>query len=57
LGKRKDITAACLLLLDGRKEEAQNYVGGLLVQIMAGKKAAGCGRGAEEENSWLLQLA
>jgi hypothetical protein len=29
-------------------------VGGLLVQIMAGKKAAGCGRGAEEENSWLL---
>jgi hypothetical protein len=45
------------LLLDGRKEEAQNYVGGLLVQIMAGKKAAGCGRGVEEENSWLLQPA
>jgi hypothetical protein len=38
LGKRKEITAACLLLLDGRKEETQNYVGGLLVQIMAGKR-------------------
>jgi hypothetical protein len=57
LGKRKDIAAARFLLLDGRKEEAQNYVGGLPVQVTAGKKAAGCGRGAEEENSWLLQLA
>jgi hypothetical protein len=26
------------LLLDGRKEEAQNSAGGLLVQIMAGKR-------------------
>jgi hypothetical protein len=26
------------LLLDGRKEETQNYVGGLLVQIMARKR-------------------
>jgi hypothetical protein len=56
LGKRKEITAACLLLLDGEKRRPK-IMWVACSSDHGREKAAGCGRGAKEENSWLLQLA
>jgi hypothetical protein len=56
-GKKKRNYCSLLIAARWEKRGGPKFCGWLARADHGWEKAAGCGRGAEEENSWLLQLA